>query len=140
MEGETISIPSVFIKNKIINTVSDLENQSSVTFWNPMFNLQKEYEKMGLNFWGHWDQMLSLGASWAMDLHPEGQQATPEQGYLAIFLPSPIPMFHSLMVTLIAWRKFTQHYLKYILSRQPVWNNPLRERFSVYHFIFCTLP
>lgn len=50
MEGETISIPSVFIKNKIISTVSDLENQSSVTFWNPMFNLQKEYEKMGLNF------------------------------------------------------------------------------------------
>lgn len=47
---ERPSVFHLFIKNKIINTVSDLENQSLVTFWNPMFNLQKEYEKMGLNF------------------------------------------------------------------------------------------
>lgn len=50
MEGKAISIPAVFIKNKITNTISGSENQSLATFWNPVLNLQKDYEKMGLNF------------------------------------------------------------------------------------------
>ena len=82
--------------------------ESLAAFWNSMINLQREYEETELNFWGYWDQMLSLKACiLGKGSAPTGATSNPSRRLLGHILDNPTPMFLSLMDSLIALGIFT---------------------------------
>lgn len=103
---------SVFIRHKIINSLSGSENPQIVS------SILEYHDQSIERLWGdrteflrilgYWDQMVSVkGCTLGKGSVPTGATSNPSRRLLGHIPDSPIPMFLSLMDSLVALRNFT---------------------------------